>query len=112
MLLILVSLAALWMMERNRRIEAQQQVGVLRSALVQFGAAQPGPGEAGGPQSRPAAGLPRADIISVRDVEWQGKARKLVAIPASVGQRLGFEPGDLVDVARQQPETSPAGRSR
>ncbi len=113
MVLIIGSLAALWVMERNRRVKAeknlakQRQRSPLQAALQQMAASQIPIGRDGAEPT--AAGLLREDILCVEKVKWEGRARALVRINASAGRRLGFQPGDLVDVA-QKPATMPAAK--
>ena len=107
MTLIIVALAGLWVTERNRRVKADEQLAgrnrqedAMKAFLQTPAGRQLATGEAGaGPETRPSAGLTRADIVSVKPIAWEGRNRTLVRITASAAQRLGFSSGDLVDVA-------------
>jgi len=109
LVIIVASLAALWLLERNRRVEAERRLVEVRneqslgSALAQMGMRS----AAGGAEMLPGAGISRSDIADVRVAELDGRPRNLWVISAGAGRRVGLEPGDLVEVA-PAPRTQPA----
>ena len=103
---IIASLAVLWVRERRRRVVAEAQVarlagqkrqmqGVLEQ-IVARQAAQPGPA------------IRREDVPSRVGVV-DGQRRSIFTIGAAAGERVGFQPGDVI-VVGEPPATSPASR--
>jgi len=98
LLVIMMLLAGLWLRERNGRISAEaaltrQRIG-LSEGIQQILMAQAAGGD------RP---LPRDDLPA-RVAQVDGQRRTLRQISAAGGQRLGLEPGDLLEVV--QPATT------
>jgi len=109
LVIIIAALAALWLMERSRRQEAQQRLADVARAQS-FGPMQalmaPRP-----PTLHGAGGAVepiRREDQYTRPVTLDGAKTVGVFISAEAGQRLGFAPGDVVVVARAA-ATRPAG---
>jgi hypothetical protein len=109
LIVIVASLAALWLMERNRRVDAERRLAEagqgdpLAAALSQMGGVRrlslPGAG--------PGGEIPISELVDVRTVELGGQPRKLWVLSSEAGGRLGLEPGRLYEVA-DPPATQPA----
>ncbi|MFW6133194.1 MAG: hypothetical protein ACOC8F_04800 [Planctomycetota bacterium] len=105
--LIIVSLAALWLIERNRRIGAQRRLAEARTQtkqqLASFLERQlAGPAAQGG-----VAPLAPADIVELT----ARNGRRRLRIDADAGRRLGFRPGDVVEVAPRAATRPVRGRT-
>jgi hypothetical protein len=108
MVVILVTLAALWMMERKARRQAQadlvaarQENGRLKGMLAQMAMAQ---------------GMDQGMKVSREDlptqtVQWDGRPRSVMVLSARTGARFGFMPGDAVVIAAPR-ASEPATTSR
>lgn len=106
LVMIIASLAVLWVRERKRRLAAEAGVARLtgqkrqmQSVLEQFVGRE---GALGGPAVR------RTDLPS-RVGLLDGQRRAIFTISVAAGERVGFEPGDVIVVAGR-PATSPATR--
>lgn len=96
LVLIIATLAALWMRERSARRDAQSAMpDQLKSLLAQLDVAH----------MPSTASIDRADL-QVRTVNLDGESRQAFTITPAVGERMGFLPGDVVIVA--QPASQPA----
>lgn len=121
LVVICAALATLWWVERGHRTAAEAQARNLRAKLRQYEQFQ----KLGGPSLLSLAGVPpatqpgpepvRRDQLTVQTVEFAGKSREVLLIPADVGQRLGFQVDDLILVSRpprprppDKPATAPA----
>lgn len=111
MLVILASLAFLWMRERSNRIAAQadaQQLGIentnLKEVVNRLLLAD------AGSSTRPADIKPisRQELLPVT-MNIGGQPRTVLILGAQTGKRLGLEPGDMIEVA-QPPATQPSSR--
>ncbi len=105
---VMISLAVLWMTERMRRSTAEAELARLQRQYSQLGSTLAGGffGGGGGPATRPAAGgdLPRKQIT------LDGRPREALLLAAEAGRRFGFRPGDVIIVSGAQtaPATAPA----
>ena len=96
MVVILATLAALWMMERRARRFAQdelaparQENGRLRGMLAQMAMTQ---------DMEQGMKVSREDLAT-RTVQWDGRPRSVMVLSARTGARFGFMPGDAVVIA-------------
>ena len=107
MVIIMASLGALWMLERRRRTDAERE---LAEALQQSRQMQATMGRImGGGLRLPGAGatgaVRREDLpVEMRTVD--GRTTKVLRISASAGERFGFKPGDVIEVAEPAGEPS------
>ena len=113
LLVIIGSLAALWMMERNRRITAEndlvaanQKTQSLQTALIGKMMAA-GEGAAAPPINR--------KLIPYKDAQLGADRVRVFDVTTEAGRMIGFEPGDVIRVLPDQPpasgpSTAPAGR--
>lgn len=104
LVLIIATLAALWMRERSARRDAQSQLNEftqaalpdqLNNMLAQMAITRM-------PSTKP---IDRADL-QVRTVNLDGQSRQAFTVSPAAGERMGFLPGDVVIVA--QPASQPA----
>lgn len=96
LVMIIASLAALWLMERQRRVAAQQQLAEAGNPLSELLKKVDGPAPGGLPRARGEAALGAEDIIRKTPTEGGDE----LTITAAAGERLGLSPGDVVTVAR------------
>ena len=89
LVVIIVALAFLWTSERRARVEAQQHEAEAACKLQTAQSLLLGSG-----LTAPAA--PEEKTPS--QVTLDGRPRRAVAVPAEVGERLGFDAGDVVIV--------------
>jgi len=106
LVVIVAALAALWLLERNRRGEAERRLAEARrspglEALLPALTA----GAAPAPEGELVAPVRREDQVQ-RPVVLDGKPAVGVFVSAAAGQRLGFQPGDVVVVAPAAPATA------
>ncbi|MCK4601011.1 MAG: hypothetical protein KAU28_01000, partial [Phycisphaerae bacterium] len=94
LILIIAVLAFLWQAERRRRVGAESELANLRNQMGMRAALSQ---LLGRPQAGPEP-IEREDLDS-EQVEFGGKVRTALRISASTGERFGFLPGDLIDVA-------------
>jgi type II secretory pathway pseudopilin PulG len=104
MVVILATLAALWMIERRGHRQAaadlvalQQRNQLLEKAIQQLVIQQ-------------GLGIEikvNRDDLPMQTVNLDGQTRKVYVLSARTGARLGFEPGDVVTIA-SQPASSQA----
>lgn len=117
MILIMVTLAFLWITERNRRQRAEERLAEANAALTsaheQVQAMQliAGLGAQSGVRPANRDDLPRQTMIV------NGKDCSVLLIGPGAGERFGFLPGDVICVTGQAataptetPSTSPSGK--
>jgi hypothetical protein len=115
--LIIATLAMLWIRERNRADDQRRRAEAAETALGDtqnkmqiMGQLMGGPGGhlfgGGGEKFQP---FQRENVVP-RKVPFEGQDRSLFTITSGFGQRIGFNPGDLIIVA-PAPTTSPTTRS-
>ena len=111
--LIVVSLATLWLIERNRRVEAQRRLAEV--------AAQPGAQHKAQLARVLQAWLARqrrteapdgcvrpVQVADIVQMHIEGDTRRLT-LSADAGRRLGLSPGDVLHVS-EAPTTRPGGQ--
>ena len=107
MLLIVVSLAVLWVTERNRRLTAETRAA--NAAATQqkiqglLGQAVFGGGQG---SARP---IDREDILTIGEATLDGRQVRALTVKSDAGWRVGLRPGDVLIVAEESPATAPAG---
>ena len=107
LVLIIAALAALWLIERSRRMEAQRELAS-RPQAMDLRSMLPVLRGQGGAEGQLVAPVRREDQLH-RPANLDGKGVTAVLISAEAGSRLGFQPGDVVLVA-EAPSTAPAGQ--
>jgi len=105
MVIIMASLGALWLLERRRRTDAEGELAetVQRSRQMQATMGR----IMGGGLRLPGAGVTgavRREDLPVKTRTLDGRATKVLRISASAGERFGFEPGDVIEVAEPASE--------
>ncbi len=104
---IMISLAVLWMTERLRRDAAEVELTRVKRKNTQLGDALTGGFiSSGGPSgARPVV----RDDLPQKYVTLDGRRKSALLIGASAGKRFGFQPGDVIIVSQAQ--TRPATAS-
>ncbi|MFP4106702.1 MAG: hypothetical protein ACLFVU_11505 [Phycisphaerae bacterium] len=103
LLMIIGSLTYLWLNERKRRRRAEQAVGIMQKQTL---GQMMGPGAMRGLDSDGVEPIRRDDLPSVM-MNIDGELRRVVLVGAQAGSRVGFQPGDVVIVSSEQPDTQP-----
>ena len=93
LLTIIVALAVLWLSERRGRLTAEAEAARLRRRQRALQSVLPGL------TGMPGASPIRRDDLQPTTRELDGRQREVFTISAAAGERLGFEPGDVVEVA-------------
>ncbi len=103
LLVIIAALASLWLLERSRRLQAENDLSrithdysSLKTVMDKYFLTS---------TDRSATPVRRDDLL-VRQMEVDGKFQQAFYISPSAGKRFGFEPGDLILVG-QEPTTQP-----
>lgn len=104
LVVIIVVLAQLWMIERQRRVAAEDRLTELY-LKEQLRAA----GELEGSQAGPAPLRPvRRGDLPAQAVKWNGQDRVALVLGAATGRAMGFAPGDIIVVAAEVPVSASA----
>jgi hypothetical protein len=98
-MLMLFSLAGLWVMERGKRTKLQRYVDKLREQNQLIGEMVLDHAQAASPVDRQS--------LPAQPVTFDGTNRTALLLSASVGKRLGFQPGDVL-IVTAPPATAPA----
>ena len=100
MVIIMASLGALWLLERRRRTDAERELAVTVQHSRQMQATM-GQIMGGGlrPPSAGATGAVRREDLPVETRTMDGRTTRVLRLSASAGERFGFEPGDVIEVA-------------
>ncbi len=102
LVLIIALLAFLWMRERSRRFEAEIRLAELSQKMSQSMSQDPVAEFLRKMSIRkiPAQvqGVRREDLPAKR-VDLDGRSRRLFRVSAAAGERMGFLPGDVIEVA-------------
>lgn len=109
LVLIVAALASLWLMERARRVNAENQ---LDHANRKAEGLQAVFGQMLTERSQAAIGeaIQRSDLAP-KTGSLDGLPVSVFEISASAGRRIGFLPGDVIRVSPERPATSPSTRS-
>jgi len=109
MMLIAISLAGLWIIERGRSSRAEHNEAQLRMQLAPMLQQQKKMQMVGQMLAEQGGLTPIArDQLPTRPVEYDGQKRAVLLLSASLGGQIGFQPGDIIEVS-QPPATQPAG---
>jgi len=106
LVVIVTALAALWLVERARRARAETEAADLRRRQDAQGVLQrliAG----GGLAAEDTPGAVRRGDLPSRSATLDGTPRTVFRISASAGERFGFRPGDVIEVAERQAESRP-----
>jgi hypothetical protein len=103
LVLIMGTMAVLWLRERNRRQEAERQLVETRGQLRQLLGAQVQGMLGGGAPSGPAVPV---DQMQFERVTLDGEPVRAIRIPAATARPLGLRPGDVLLVS-EAPATRP-----
>jgi hypothetical protein len=112
LLVIIGSLAALWMMERNRRITAENDLVAANGKMQSLQTALLGKMMAAGE----GAAVPPINrrLIPSKEAQLGADRVRVFDVTSEAGRMIGFEPGDVIRVLPDQPpasgpSTAPAG---
>ncbi len=111
MLLIIATLAALWNRERTARITAQNNYAALAQEyqkLQQTVGSFLGAPSAMAPPAHRERPVAREDLTP-QTLTVDGKSRPVFTISPKAGERVGFEPGDVIMIAPAA-STEPAAK--
>lgn len=106
LVIIAAVLAQLWLIERHRRIVAEERLTALyleKELLMAVDDAADR--DEGGVRLRP---IRRVDLPT-QEVRWNGAKRMALVLGAATGRAMGFAPGDVIVVAAEGGATAPAG---
>jgi hypothetical protein len=93
LLAIIVSLAVLWLREKSNRVQVEQDA---RGALIDY---KKQVGAMWGQALENAGGRPlHRDELPEVTVNWDGKPRTVRQVSADAGERIGLQPGDVIEV--------------
>lgn len=112
LVVILVALAGLWIIERRQRgraendlmllqAEGQKKMQTMGNMLVQ--------------QMTQKQVAVNREQLPTQQVDFNGRARTILLLSAADGEKLGFQPGDVIFVtqpATSQPTTQPTPQSQ
>jgi len=102
LLVVIVLLAGLWLRMRRRAERAESQIAELARQRSQIGAAVQQV------MAEHAAGLAvEREALEPRRVTLDGRQVTALRLPAGEGERLGFQPGDVI-LVESAPATAPA----
>ena len=104
LVVIIVTLAALWRIERSKRFAAEEQ-------LAQFQQKQLGDilGKMMTERVPPPPQTVQRDVLPMQNLSIDGQMRAAFLLGAAAGERIGFKPGDVIIVS-QAAATMPAGK--
>ena len=108
LVVIIVTLAALWRIERGKRLDAEGQLAQFQS---QFQQKQLGDilGKMMIEQVPPPPQTVQRDVLPTQNLAIDGQMRAAFLLGAAAGERMGFKSGDVIIVS-QAPATMPAGK--
>jgi hypothetical protein len=105
LVVIIVALAGLWMMERKRRCNAETALDDLQ---VSSREKMQSMGNMLVQQMTQASHMAvDRDQLATQRVNWNGRDRSVLLLSASRGEKLGFQPGDVILIT-PSPATQPA----
>ncbi len=104
LLVIVLTLAVLWQLERHRRISAQEKFTNCAEELNKANLYSEMLSRAN--KAIESVGVDRENLTS-RQVDLDGRPRKLFRISAAAGEKMGFLPGDLVEIDNPPPDSAP-----
>ena len=111
LVVILITLAGLWIMERGRRVRIESTMATMRQQLAEqqkkvTAVSQMLIREASTPT------VNRRELPTTK-VQWNGREKTVLLLGVEIGGRLGFESGDVVQitppVTAKEPTTQPGG---
>ncbi len=98
LVLIIALLSFLWMRERSRRFEAEIQLAELSQSMSHDPVAQFMRKMSIRKMPAQVQGVRREDL-PIRIVDLDERSRRLFRVSAAAGERMGFLPGDVIEVA-------------
>ena len=108
LVVIVITLAGLWMMERARRTRTENTTAGMREQLAE----QQKKVQAIGQMLVRQVNEPitnRSELATI-EVQWNGEKKTVLLLGKSVGKRLGFESGDVILITPGPPAMSPTTR--
>lgn len=104
---IIVVLAQLWMIERHRRVAAEDRLTEMYLKEQLRAAGEVEGSQAGAAPLRPV----RREDLPAQAIQWNGQPRVALVLGAATGRAMGFAPGDVILVAGEAAGSSsaPAG---
>jgi len=106
LVLIIAVLGQLWLIERNRRVDAEGRLAemYLKERLQE--AANALAVTEGGERVLPV----HRDELPAQTVQWNGQDKAVLILGEPAGKAMGFAPGDVIMVAQEaEPSAGPAG---
>lgn len=92
--LIVFTLAGLWIVERGRRVRAERELLRRQQTRPDFA----GLDELGGILGDGVVKLDHRAMLNRETVEWNGSAREVILLDAPTAEMMGFREGDVIRV--------------
>ena len=108
LVVIVITLAGLWMMERARRARTESTMAGMRGQLAEQQKKMQTIGQMLVRQMN-APITNRSELGTIK-VQWNGEKKTVLLLGEGVGKRLGFESGDVILITPGPPAMSPTTR--
>lgn len=107
LVIIIATLAVLWVTERNRHRADVSQLVALQDKYVRLHGAM---GEIIRSRREEFLGPIRREELATETIRWNGRARTVLRLTAADGERFGFRGGDVILVDHPRQTTRPADK--